>query len=128
MRERVISVMGGTGLQGGGVVDALLAQGRLNVRVATRKPASDGARALSACGVEVVKACIRSSRGPEKPSSLGANEYLRARTARSLPFGVCPGRSLLHELHQRLVRLGPDDAVLPGDEGRHARDPVLARE
>jgi len=28
MRERVISVIGGTGLQGGGVVDALLAQGR----------------------------------------------------------------------------------------------------
>ena len=52
----MISVIGGTGLQGGGVVDALLAQGRFKVRVATRNPASDGARALSARGVEVVKA------------------------------------------------------------------------
>jgi uncharacterized protein YbjT (DUF2867 family) len=56
MRRDVISVIGGTGLQGGGVVDALLAQGKFKVRVATRNPASDGARALAARGVEVVKA------------------------------------------------------------------------
>ena len=53
VRKGVISVIGGTGLQGGGVVDALLAQGRLEVRVATRNPASDGARALSARGEPV---------------------------------------------------------------------------
>lgn len=56
MTKQVISVIGGTGLQGGGVVDALLAQGTFKVRVASRNPASDGARALSARGVEVVKA------------------------------------------------------------------------
>jgi len=56
MRKDVISVMGGTGLQGGSVVDALLAQGTSKVRVASRNPASDAARALSARGVEVVKA------------------------------------------------------------------------
>lgn len=56
MKKEVISVIGGTGLQGGGVVDALLAQGRFKVRVATRNPANDGARALAARGVEIVKA------------------------------------------------------------------------
>jgi uncharacterized protein YbjT (DUF2867 family) len=35
MRKEVISVIGGTGLQGGGVVDALLTQGRFKVRVAS---------------------------------------------------------------------------------------------
>jgi uncharacterized protein YbjT (DUF2867 family) len=38
------------------VVDALLAQGTYEVRVPSRDPASDAARALSARGVEVVKA------------------------------------------------------------------------
>src|SRR2546428_5764190 len=56
MGKDVISVIGGTGLQGGGVVDALLAQDKYKVRVASRNPASDAARALSARGVEVVKA------------------------------------------------------------------------
>lgn len=56
MSERIIGVLGGTGVQGGGVVDALLAQGAFKVRVASRNPASDAAKALVARGVEVVKA------------------------------------------------------------------------
>lgn len=56
MAKRIIGVIGGTGLQGGGVVNALLAQGEFKVRVATRNPASDAARALAARGVEVVHA------------------------------------------------------------------------
>ena len=56
MRENLISVIGGTGAQAGGVVDALLAQSTFKVRVASRNPTSDRARALSARGVEVVKA------------------------------------------------------------------------
>src|SRR4029077_18485968 len=56
MAKKLISVVGGTGLQGGGVVNALLAQGTFDVRVATRNPESDRARALSARGVQVVKA------------------------------------------------------------------------
>ncbi|WP_394833552.1 NmrA/HSCARG family protein [Pendulispora rubella] len=56
MSENVISVLGGTGAQGGGVVDALLAAGSYKVRVATRNPSSDAANALRARGVEVVKA------------------------------------------------------------------------
>ena len=66
MTKQVIGVMGGTGLQGGGVVDALLAQGEFDVRVATRTPASNGAKALSARGVQVVKADLL------EPASLGA--------------------------------------------------------
>ena len=56
MTKQVVAVLGGTGLQGGGVVDALMGAGRFAVRVASRNPASDAARALAARGVEVVKA------------------------------------------------------------------------
>jgi uncharacterized protein YbjT (DUF2867 family) len=56
MTKQVVAVLGGTGLQGGGVVNALVGSGRFAVRVASRNPASDAARALAARGVEVVKA------------------------------------------------------------------------
>jgi len=56
MAKRTISVIGGTGLQGGGVVNALLASGEFTVRVASRNPTSDAARALTARGVRVVEA------------------------------------------------------------------------
>jgi uncharacterized protein YbjT (DUF2867 family) len=56
MAKSIISVIGGTGLQGGGVVNALLARGEFKVRVASRNPASDAARALAARDVEVVHA------------------------------------------------------------------------
>jgi uncharacterized protein YbjT (DUF2867 family) len=56
MTKQVVVVLGGTGLQGGGVVDALMAAGKFAVRVASRNPASDAARALAARGVEVVRA------------------------------------------------------------------------
>ncbi|WP_437328295.1 NmrA family NAD(P)-binding protein [Sorangium sp. So ce381] len=56
MARKVIGVIGGTGAQGGGVVNALLARGDFTVRVASRNPASDAARALAARGVELVKA------------------------------------------------------------------------
>jgi uncharacterized protein YbjT (DUF2867 family) len=56
MTKQVIVVVGGTGAQGGGVVDALLAGGRFAVRVPTRDPASGAAKALAARGVELVKA------------------------------------------------------------------------
>jgi uncharacterized protein YbjT (DUF2867 family) len=56
MAKQVVAVLGGTGLQGGSVVDALLGAGKFAVRVVSRNPASDAARALTARGVEVVKA------------------------------------------------------------------------
>src|SRR6267142_3801860 len=56
MAKSIVSVIGGTGLQGAGVVNALLAQGEFKVRVASRNPASAAARALSARDVEVVHA------------------------------------------------------------------------
>jgi uncharacterized protein YbjT (DUF2867 family) len=48
----VIAVFGGTGQQGGAVVDALLARGA-RVRALVRSPDSDRARALAARGVEL---------------------------------------------------------------------------
>jgi uncharacterized protein YbjT (DUF2867 family) len=56
MSKPIIAVLGGTGAQGGGVVDALLERGRFDVRVATRNPNSDGAKALAARGVQIVQA------------------------------------------------------------------------
>jgi uncharacterized protein YbjT (DUF2867 family) len=66
MAEPVVSVVGGTGAQGGGVVDALLSARQFKVRVASRNPTSAEAKALAARGVEVVKADLF------EPSSLKA--------------------------------------------------------
>jgi uncharacterized protein YbjT (DUF2867 family) len=65
MTRELITVIGGTGSQGGGVVDALLARGDHAVRVPTRNPDSAAARALAARGVEVVAGDLL------EPASLG---------------------------------------------------------
>jgi len=52
MAKQLIAVVGGTGGQGGGVVEALLASGRFAVRVASRNPLSDAAKALANRGVK----------------------------------------------------------------------------
>ena len=56
MSKRIIAVVGGTGLQGGGLVDELLARGHFSVRVVTRNADSEKANALKARGCEVVAA------------------------------------------------------------------------
>jgi uncharacterized protein YbjT (DUF2867 family) len=66
MTSQTITVVGGTGAQGGGVVDALLASGQYAVRVVSRDPASKPAKALEKRGVQVVKGDLL------EPSSLRA--------------------------------------------------------
>ena len=56
MAKQVIAVVGGTGGQGGGVVEALLAAGKFTVRVPSRNPGSQAAKALADRGVELIKA------------------------------------------------------------------------
>lgn len=56
MPKNVIAVCGATGAQGGGLVNALLADGTFAVRALTRNPDSDKSKAMSAKGVEVVRA------------------------------------------------------------------------
>ena len=56
MAKPTIAVFGGTGRQGGGVIEALLASGQFSVRVASRNPQRDAAKALARRGVDVVKA------------------------------------------------------------------------
>ena len=58
MANRIITVFGATGAQGGGLARALLADpaGGFAVRAVTRKPDSDAARALARAGAEVVAA------------------------------------------------------------------------
>jgi uncharacterized protein YbjT (DUF2867 family) len=51
----VVAVIGGSGRQGGGVVDALLASDKFAVRVVSRNPIGDAAKALVERAVEVVK-------------------------------------------------------------------------
>jgi uncharacterized protein YbjT (DUF2867 family) len=55
MTKQTIAVVGGTGAQGGGVVDALVASGQYAVRVVSRNPGSTSAQALERRGVQVVK-------------------------------------------------------------------------
>ena len=50
----IVVVTGATGQQGGGVVDALLDDGKWTVRAITRSPDSEKAKALSQRGVEVI--------------------------------------------------------------------------
>ncbi len=60
MTKQIIAVVGGTGAQGGGVVEALLERGRFAVRVLTRNTSGEQAKALSKRGVEVVQADLNS--------------------------------------------------------------------
>jgi len=55
MEKPIIAVVGGTGAQGGGVVDALLHRGRFSIRVLTRNPGGAKAQELERRGVEVVR-------------------------------------------------------------------------
>jgi uncharacterized protein YbjT (DUF2867 family) len=55
MAKQLIAVMGATGTQGGGVVSELLDRQRFAVRVVTRNPDSDKAKALQSRGCEVVQ-------------------------------------------------------------------------
>jgi uncharacterized protein YbjT (DUF2867 family) len=66
MTRQTITVVGGTGAQGGGVVDALLASGQYAVRVVSRNPASKSAETLEQRGARVVKGDLL------EPSSLHA--------------------------------------------------------
>ena len=56
MTQKIVAVVGGTGAQGGGVVNALLERGRFGVRVLSRSASSEKARALKEKGVQVVQA------------------------------------------------------------------------
>ena len=55
MSKTIVAVMGATGTQGSGVVNELLARGQFGVRVLTRNPNSEKAKALEAQGCEVVQ-------------------------------------------------------------------------
>ncbi|KAH7140400.1 hypothetical protein B0J13DRAFT_477601, partial [Dactylonectria estremocensis] len=58
MASKLIVVVGATGGQGGAVVQAFLGKSNWQVRGITRNPNSESAKALSAKGVEMVKADI----------------------------------------------------------------------
>jgi uncharacterized protein YbjT (DUF2867 family) len=58
MAEQIITVLGGTGTQGGGVIDALIEDGRFRLRAPVRNPTSDAALSLGRRGVELIKADV----------------------------------------------------------------------
>jgi len=55
MSQKIISVFGSTGLQGGAVVNALLKDGTFKVRALTRKVDSDNSKKLKERGADVAK-------------------------------------------------------------------------
>ena len=60
MSKKLITVVGATGAQGGGLAKSILGDpsGEFAVRAVTRKPTGDAARALAAAGAEVVGADV----------------------------------------------------------------------
>jgi uncharacterized protein YbjT (DUF2867 family) len=58
MSKRVVTVIGATGMQGGSVVNALLADGTFAVRGITHKPSDPKSLALAKRGVEIVQGDI----------------------------------------------------------------------
>ena len=56
--KKIITVVGATGNQGGGVLSAFLGNPDYQIRATTRRPSSDSAKELTAKGVEVVSADI----------------------------------------------------------------------
>ena len=72
MSKQIIAVVGGTGAQGGGVVEALLERGRFAIRVLTRNPEGERAKAFAERGVEIVKADLNA---PETLSAAFSGAY-----------------------------------------------------
>lgn len=58
MSNKIISVVGATGTQGGSVISALLKDGKYTIRALTRNPNSDAAKALSSQNIEIAKADV----------------------------------------------------------------------
>ena len=56
MSDKLITVFGATGQQGGGLIKALIKQDKYKIRAVTRDSNSDQAQALAAQGIEVVAA------------------------------------------------------------------------
>ncbi|CAG8760447.1 15127_t:CDS:2, partial [Racocetra persica] len=71
-QQPLVVVSGATGVQGGSVVNALLASGKHRVRALTRRPESDQAKALAAKGADVFKADL-SNREDVKNALNGAD-------------------------------------------------------
>ena len=60
MGERIVTVIGSTGAQGGGVVRALLNQQDWQVRAVTRNARSEAALCLAELGCEIAEADLNS--------------------------------------------------------------------
>lgn len=72
MAQKLIVVVGATGGQGGSVIASFLKDGNWKIRGLTRNPESEGAKALSAKGVEMVKGDLGDLASLERAFS-GAN-------------------------------------------------------
>ena len=68
--KKLITVVGGTGAQGGGLVRAILndKNSPFRVRALTRDPKSEKAKALAAQGAEVMAANVDDLRASRRPS------------------------------------------------------------
>jgi NAD(P)-dependent dehydrogenase (short-subunit alcohol dehydrogenase family) len=124
MAKQVIAVVGGTGGQGGGVVDALLASGKFTVRVASRNPLSDAAKALANSGVEVIKADLldaASEVGRAVAAAFGAGDKLPSGSYLAVCGGVYSWNDFVATLNAQghdlqVTRVPPEayDSFYPG--------------
>jgi NAD(P)-dependent dehydrogenase (short-subunit alcohol dehydrogenase family) len=124
MAKQVIAVVGGTGGQGGGVVDALLASGKFTVRVASRNPLSDAAKALANPGVEVIKADLldaASEVGRVVAAAFGAGDKLPSGSYLAVCGGVYSWNDFVATLNAQghdlqVTRVPPEayDSFYPG--------------
>jgi uncharacterized protein YbjT (DUF2867 family) len=77
MADRIITVFGATGAQGGGLARAILAhpESGFTVRAVTRKPDSEAGRALAKAGAEVVAADIDDAASVQRAMSGAYGAY-----------------------------------------------------
>lgn len=66
MADRVVLITGATGKQGGATLRHLAANGGFKIRAMTRKPDSDGAKAVAALGAELVAGDLDDSASLER--------------------------------------------------------------
>ena len=90
--QRIVTVIGATGTQGGAVARALLADGTFAVRAVTRNMHSPKAEALTALGAEVVQSSL-----DDQDSLLAAFDGATAAQFRSFGF---PGADELGNMFQ----------------------------
>jgi uncharacterized protein YbjT (DUF2867 family) len=113
MASKIVTVVGATGNQGAGVVDALLKNPNYRVRATTRRPSSEAANALRARGVEVLQVDLNDAESLK--TAFAGSHYVFAVTDFFEPFSKSgPEHAMKVETEQgiNLARAAAETATL----------------